>query len=290
MKKMPTTSVMMPVLIHIHVYYHHLWAELRDGVRRVEELGGGYRLVVTMVEPHPEMEAVQSFFPGAEVRVVPNRGYDIAPFLEVLQSVNLDDYSYVVKLHTKRDMPGDVYLKPMPYNYGGSRWREYLLNFCRREHLPRIMQRFALEPDLGMVADYRLIRRTKEARFVAPLDDLLTRSGLQNKGYQYVMGSMFICRACLLAPLKTLGFGTDDFPAADEAHAENLAHVLERFLGLAVVAQGYRIADVFSGRWEQSSLRRQLLQIWSFIYSAKRKSNGGIIVKILKVPVYASKK
>ncbi len=280
---------MTPILVHIHAYYLEFLPGILEQLYSLEP--EQREVVVTTVAAHvPTVQTMLSGVRNSRVVEVPNRGYDIAPFLEVLQSVRLDDYSYVIKLHTKRDMPGDAFLKPMPYNYGGSRWREYLLNFCRQEHLPRIMQRFAQEPDLGMVADYRLIRGTSEPRFVKPLGELLTRAGLQNKGYQYVMGSMFICRASLLAPLQKLGFCAADFPAVDEAHSENLSHVLERFLGLAVLAQGYRIADVFSGKWEQSTFRRLLLRIWLFIYSSKRKSSGGRVVKILKVPVYASKK
>lgn len=282
---------MKPILIHIHLYYGDMWPELRTRLENILSLNHKTALIVTLPQSDSMLtQEIEAQYPDAGIVKVPNRGYDIAPFLEVLQSVNLDDFSYVIKLHTKRDMPGDAFLKPMPYNYGGSRWREYLLNFCRQEHLPRIMQRFAQESDLGMVADYRLIRGTREPRFVKPLGELLTRAGLQNKGYQYVMGSMFICRASLLAPLQKLGFCAADFPAADEAHSENLSHVLERFLGLAVLAQGYRIADVFSGKWEQSTFRRLLLRIWLFIYSSKRKSSGGRVIKILKVPVYSSKK
>ena len=278
---------MKPILIHIHLYYCDMWPEMKALLENIRSLKLRTSLVVTLPDSDCMLtREIGEQYTDARILRVPNQGYDIAPFLEVLRSVNLEDYSYVIKLHTKRDMPGDVYLKPMPYNYGGSRWRDYLLNFCRCEHLPHIMQRLAQEADLGMVADYRLIRRAREARFVAALDDLLNRAGLQNKGYQYVMGSMFICRACLLAPLKALGFRTNDFPVANESHSENLAHEMERFLGLSVLAQGYRIADPFTPRWKQSKLIRVLKQIALFLYFRKRGGDGSCIIKICKIPVY----
>lgn len=46
-----------------------------------------------------------SDFKNADFYVVPNLGFDLGPFVYALDKVNLSDYSYVIKLHTKRDIP-----------------------------------------------------------------------------------------------------------------------------------------------------------------------------------------
>lgn len=276
---------MSPILVHIHAYYPELLPGILEKLSSLESVQRD--VVVTTVAGYvPSIQAMVCGISNCRVIEVPNRGYDIAPFLEVLSVINLDDYSYVIKLHTKRDMPGDAYLKPMPYNYGGNRWREYLLNFCRNEHLPRVLQSFVHEPDLGMVADYRLICRKEESRFRNALVCLLSKAGLQKRGSAYVMGCMFICRAALLEPLLRLGLKPQDFDVPDASHSETLAHELERFLGFSVLAQGYRIADSFTPRWKQCKFLRVMKQILAFLYFRKRGGNGSCIIKICKIPVY----
>ncbi len=276
---------MSPILIHIHVFYPELWDELAECLRSLA--GFPYECVVTVPQNRGDL---LSLFEGnkniSKIIQVENRGYDIAPFLQIIQGVNLGKYSYVIKLHTKRDMPGDVYFKPNPYNYGGSRWRQYLLNCCREEHLKEIIRKLEMTPALGMVADYRLIWPYEERRFMEKLRETLHEAGLAYKGYKYVLGSMFICRACLLEPLQRLNLTAADFSAPDTAHSENLAHVLERFMGVSVIAQGAEIADVFTSSRTQGKLAWMLRRIWSFLYYRKRGADGGLILKICKIPVY----
>ena len=40
-------------------------------------------------------------FNNAKIITVPNKGYDIYPFLIVLSKVKLDEYDYILKIHTK---------------------------------------------------------------------------------------------------------------------------------------------------------------------------------------------
>lgn len=276
---------MKPILVHIHVYYQELLAELLDIVAELQDVT--CEVWATYPESKPELEAALSGC--AHSMPVMNRGYDIAPFLQVLNSVNLANYSYVLKLHTKRDMPGDAYLYPLPYNYGGPRWREYLLNVARRENMQLSLSAFAQDDTLGMVADHRLIRRSQEKRFKSSLDQWLGKVGLTCRGCSYVMGSMFLCRAELLKPLQNLGLQPSDFPLPDDDHTENLAHIMERFLGGSVVAQGYRIADVFTPGWKQSRWMYWLRRLQMLLYFRKTKADGGCIVKVCKIPVYRKK-
>ena len=118
------------------------------------------------------------------------------------------------------------------------------------------------------------------------LRELLHEAGLAYNGYKFVMGSMFISRACLLEPLQRLNLTAADFSAPDTAHSEKLAHVLERFMGISVIAQGAEIADVFTSSRTQGKLAWILRKISSFLYYRKRGADDGLILKICKIPVY----
>lgn len=273
---------MKPILIHIHAFYPELLEELLQIPSHLK--GIPYDIWITYPETKPEMATLLTEYEHAIP--VPNRGYDIAPFLSVLSHVDLDAYSYVLKLHTKRNMPGDAYIRPNPYNYGFAHWREYLLNVSKAENMRISLQALERDTKLGMIADYRLIWNRVEKHHVANVKEYLDKAGLNYCGYCYVMGTMFLCRANLLKPLQALRLSPQDFLPPDATHTENLAHTMERFIGASIVAQGYRIQDVFTPGHLQARWRYHLLRIKNFLYYRKRKADGGSIIKICKIPVW----
>lgn len=94
---------MSRILTHVHVYYTRMWPEIETRLQNITE---PYDLFVTLpLENEPLRADVLRFKPDASVSVVENRGFDVAPFIDVLNRVDLNKYDYVVKLHTKRDMP-----------------------------------------------------------------------------------------------------------------------------------------------------------------------------------------
>lgn len=292
---------MKPLLIHIHLYYPHLWPELRGAAMRIEEQGVIFHLVVTMVENHPSIAAeIAERWPEAELRIMPNLGYDIAPFMEILNSVKLEDYSYIIKLHTKRDVvaPWVQLCAASPFNLNGSRWRETLLAFIQPENWECCLQTLQTQPKLGMLAHHlvicpRVSRKDKKTQHTwLKAVDLLKTLGLPEPPNQrFVMGSMFMCRAELLKPLQELKLKPADFSPPDPDHIEEtLAHVIERCLGAVITAQGYEIADCFSTKWDyvREWIQYLMQRFGHFIYSRKHTRRGKLIVKICKIPVYYS--
>lgn len=290
---------MNPILIHIHVYYAQLWAELREIVERVEAMGLPLRLVVTMPEAKPEIEAeVTARWSGAEVRSVPNRGYDIAPFLDVLRSVRTEDFSYIIKLHTKRNVeaPYVRLCSAAPVNMNGSRWRDALLGFGRAGNLEKSLAELRTDPRLGMVAHHLVIcpkvtKADKEQyRTWLKAVEMTESLGLPKPpNSRFVMGSMFICRADLMKPLQRIRLNAEDFPPPDPEHLEETtAHVVERLLGAVVTAQGYDIRDCFSPRrdYVREGVAVFLQRAGRFLYTRKETRKGKVIIKICKIPVY----
>lgn len=293
---------MKPLLIHMHVYYPHLWIELRDVVVQLEKQSCPFHLVVTMVEPHLDIEReVKELWPEAEVRHVPNLGYDIAPFLEVLNGAKLEEYSYILKLHTKRnvDKPRVILCAAASVNMKGSRWRDALLAFTRQGNLERVLQELESDKQLGMVAHHLVIcpkvthKDKEQYQTWLRAVQLVRQLGLQEPpNCHFVMGSMFICRAELLKPLQRLGLKIADFPSPDTEHLEEtMAHVVERMLGAVVTAQGYTVRDCFSPLKEyvREAVLACLLQIGHFLFYRKVTRKGKVIVKVCKIPVYYGK-
>lgn len=282
------------ILVHLHIFYTEQWPELRQALQAIPA-DHPWDLWVTMVEEHPDTaREIRSFKPQAHIEIVANRGYDTAAFLEVLRRVELSRYRYCMKLHTKRTVPATHYRHSFrsPFNLGGGAWRRYLMCFATPEHLPQCLH--ALEHGTGMVGDHRLIRRniTKNDKVaIAGARDLLRRLHLPDAKVEWVAGTMFICRAELLAPLQQLQVRTEDFPPPDADHSVNLAHVVEALLGGVITAQGQRIEDAYTPAY-QRFLRRLAAyagMVGRFLLFTKRTRKNRLLIKVCKIPVFSMK-
>ena len=100
---------MKRILVHTHIYYEFLYPELKSCLLNLSDLDCDY--FFTLVENNSNLiDDIKKTFPNSKVEVVKNLGFDLGPFVHVLNEVNLKDYSYVIKLHTKRVRNKFVYL------------------------------------------------------------------------------------------------------------------------------------------------------------------------------------
>lgn len=279
---------MTRILAHVHIYYPEMWPEIKSCLKNIDPVP--YDLHVTAVKFTPDLERdVQEFKQDAVLRVVENKGYDVGPFIDVLNRVDLDAYDYVIKLHTKRDMPHGSLLRC--YSMSGKRWRDYLLAFIRTpENFQKCLAAFQSDATLGVCAHHCLILEKEYGDFgaVEKSAQLLDKMGLPRKNFAYVAGTMFMMRARLLKPLMAVGLTLDDFAIPVRDEKASLAHSLERLCGWMVGAQGYTIKDVFTPPGSQSSeiFLTPLRYLFQFLYRSKVTRKGKRIVKICKIPVY----
>ena len=251
---------MKPILIHCHIYYPGLWEELKQCILNISPCP--FELYITMVEKHFTLRKnILKTFPKAHTEIVDNRGYDIGPFVHVLNKVNLDKYSYVIKLHTKRDMPIGAMLGTM--NVSGKRWREYALSFLKTPQIfAKTLKSFEQTKELGMHGNYHLIvdKELHDIESAKKAQELIQKMGLKNNGSVFVAGTMFMARAKLLKPVQKLKLKINNFESPDNQHKKTtFAHVMERFFGYLMMAQSQQIQDIatrhqYSGVfWDKSS-------------------------------------
>lgn len=272
-------------LIHVHVYYEDMWHEL---AQCVDNVSIPYELFVTLSRETPGLrQAIRGRYPKAHIHVVPNLGYDVAPFIEILNRVNLDNYAYVIKLHTKRNVRVPRYLNGI--DVGGSKWRDALLGFIKTPHdFKGALSYLRRHRKVGAVARGQLIlekRASDNKRFAADIDRFLRNLGWQCSNYSFVAGTMFMMRAHLLKPLQNR-WTTDDFEEP-EPDSYQLAHRIERLLGCCVYGAGYIIHDWRLRPGEH--VPRLLTAVGHFLYHAKTTRSGRTLVKICKIPVWWAK-
>lgn len=282
---------MKPILIHVHVFYPELLSEIQLALESFQPYP--HELWITYVEGNQEIAKGLSHF--ERVIPVPNQGYDIGPFIQILNQVDLTKYSYIAKIHTKRNLTKWTFLKHMPVS--GSRWRNYLLSYSRPENLAACLDAFDREPSLGMVGHHALIHNTEPGDTNAWEEGkkLLHRCGLEEKNSHFVCGTMFICRAALMQPVKDV-LSDVEFETPSRAIRCSISHAVERLLGMCITSQGYEIKDVYTPIKDRKKLKiKGILEyicynICRFFYLNKTTGSGKRIIKIAKIPVYYSKK
>ena len=276
---------MARILTHIHLYYTEMWTELKSCL---DNIFVPYDLFVTIVKNDDALKnEILRFKPEATVSVVENRGFDVAPFIDILNRVNLNDDDYIIKLHTKRNMPKGFILNG--FNVSGDLWRKYLLNFIlKQENFKKCLTAFETVPQLGMVSDFRLICKKDKSNRSIVLKALETMKKLSFpvREYNYVMGTMFMARAKLFQPLLPLR--SLDFEPSDKTSGNTNSFIGEILFGYAVNAQGYQIKDVMTSPAKQF-YGKIFGRMKNFIWRKKVTSSGKTIVKFCTIPVFVSK-
>lgn len=221
----------MRIAIIVHVFYPRLWPEVAKCIRSFSEYE--YDVFVTLPETAAEgfEQVVCREFSRTDVKRLPNRGFDVGPFVEVLHRIDLDRYDYVVKLHTKRNRFGVVNFMPLV----GGQWRRKLLSFCRSpKDVGRCLELFAANPKVGMVGNGELIMQ--------PWDELARNPEPRNEADHraFVAGTMFMVRA---KPMKMVRdqVAFEDFESTERQQTASMAHDWERKLGYMLVEKGYEI-------------------------------------------------
>ena len=136
----------MKLLVHLHIYYHN---QVDYFIKKLSNIHGcDWDLIVTYVEENNEsFNKIKNFKPDAQFKKAENIGYDVWPFIQVLRQIDLNDYDYIIKLHTK-----NCSSKPDIFNKTGYYWRDHLVNpliGSKRIFKSNVFKRFSCQTIIG---------------------------------------------------------------------------------------------------------------------------------------------
>lgn len=243
--------VEVKVGVHAHVFYPDLWPEVASCIDNIVAVCGAANVLIVVTYPESvpilrvEIEK-RTFGYGARIVGVPNRGYDVGPFVcEFINKVDLDAFDLIVKLHTKRNV--DTWLNFRPLK--GASWRKMLLSFCSsRKEFERVVFAFAKYSRLGYVTKHRLVNYCGSDLHdqVEPVCRMLRDEySLCPQHMVTISGTMFCARAKLLKCFQGR-YAYEDFVLVDRANAHKdygLAAQLEFAFTLAADAMGYLVSE-----------------------------------------------
>jgi hypothetical protein len=221
----PTTPVPR-IAVMIHAFYPE---QLLSILGRVSEIPGRPDLFVTTDTEHKRAkieEDLAGWKKGrTEVRVVPNRGRDVAPKLFGLADAYAN-YDLLLHLHTKKSLHSDR----------GNEWFDYLLQTLVGSEtvVQSVLAAFAAQPKLGLLfaEHWDPVRGFLNWGYNYPIaQDLAKRMGFglsRDEPLDFPSGSMFWARPEALAPLLALRLGPEDFPEETAQVDGTIAHAIER--------------------------------------------------------------
>lgn len=274
--------------VHLHLYYSDQLPDILCYLKSLENMD--YDLFVTLVQQDKKtVKMLKEVVPHAHIRVVPNCGYDIGPFIDFLHHINLEQYEYIMKIHTKgTKSPNHTLLNGRCLN--NVLWKEILYNSLMKNK-KRVIDNLKLmnnNEQIGMISSaYCTTNNSKCYDFILPdINAALHRMGFKPvQKLTFVAGSMFMVRAFLLKPL--LCFSQNDFSETDgRLKSGTFAHVMERVFGAVIECQGYRVKGITHDNYTRKFIQ---CKIKHFLFQKKHTVSNHIIIKICRIPVWHRK-
>lgn len=222
--------------LHAHIYYLDLLPELLDAWASVDN-----RQLLINTDCEIKAAVIRSMLlrrgeKDAIVRVMNNRGRDIAPMLVGWRDV-IKEHDILVHCHTKKTPHGGKDL--------GKQWRKCLIKATfPNKGTCRLFQRLLNQKNHGFIMPWPhqfVAHNVNWGRNFSRTHKLMELMGFSIERHtllQFPAGSFFWARVDALEPLLDLGLRWGDFAPEPIGGDGFLAHALERCLGLLPTLMG----------------------------------------------------
>lgn len=231
------------ILVCLHLFYPNSWKTISQYLKNLETYN--YELIITCTEGHYNKEILNEilkFKPDSKISIYPNFGFDVGPFIDELQGIDLSEYDIVYKLHSKGVNRSFIYIYNQIFKYED--WFYNLYNailgpFTVHKTIDKIYN----SPDIGIVAAKNLIiSDPKHKQFFT--NEFANKYNIKiNKKYHYVAGTCFAIKAKLLKPIEDLNMKIGDFSKTKRGEF-SLAHAMERLVCACIEPQGFKFYGI----------------------------------------------
>lgn len=230
------------ILIHLHLYYEEQLAYFLGKLANITDCN--YDLYVTSPKiTNKAIKEILKFSPTAKIIKTHNIGYDVWPFIQLIKNIDLNQYDFIMKLHTKA-----FQTKPNRLGKTGMWWRNELVDTLLADKKQFIKNIYILkqQDDIGMICSSLMLREVSGNKDIPEESFLLNKELCKlkfiTKSLYYCAGTMFIAKTDIFKFLKSLPISEKDFTGKMSTHGSGtLAHVYERILGIATFEKGYKI-------------------------------------------------
>ena len=233
------------ILVCLHLYYMSAWQVIQKYLKNLSPYQ--YDLIVTYIDEHHDKEIlkkIKNFKPNTTFYAYPNRGFDVGPFVDVLQKVDLDAYDIVFKIHSKGIKRRFRFIYNQVFKYDD--WFYNLMNsILGGINCHKAISILMNNPKVGVVAAQNLI-----------IEDPLHKQELTQaiaselnislpQPYHYVAGTMFALKSASLKSFKSLNLNIKKFTETQRG-TFTLAHAIERIICAMVENNKYKILGLYT--------------------------------------------
>lgn len=240
------------ILVCVHVYYHN---QVDYIIEKLKSLNGlDYDLFVTYTNENKETnEKFLNFNKNVKFKQVENKGYDIYPFLVLINEIDLEKYSSLLKLHTKNCSTARniIWRNDLYENLLGTK-------YIFRKNLKKLKK-------YGVACSKKWIYEMEDywPEDTWLFEDVCTKIGIEPKKANFIAGTIFLARIEIIKRIKELNLLQLDFENKKMETGSNStdAHVVERLFSVICNQMGYEIygsnkRKLFSQNWNKEVLEK----------------------------------
>ncbi len=231
------------ILVCLHLFYMHEWEAIKEYLDNLSCYN--YDLIVTCVDgfyDEETLDKVREYKPDVQIKIYGNQGYDIGAFIDILNTIDLDKYDIVYKLHSKGWNRPFIYIYNQIFKY-----KDWFYNLFNGLLAPMsvhiVVDKLLNDNKIGIVAaDNLIINDPKHKQSFTK--NIAGKYGIQLKdNYKYIAGSCFAIKAECLKQIQNLHITIEDFEITKRG-TFSLAHALERIVCAGIEPMGYEFYGI----------------------------------------------
>lgn len=268
------------VLVHLHLYYLDQLDYMLKKLKNINSCD--WDLFVTMTKQDEKaIQKLKGFKPDVHIIQVEDKGFDIWPFLQVLNLVDLENYDDILKIHTKK------YRKKKDFYGRGNAWRNYLIDALlgSRKQFQRNIHLMQMDKSVGLIGSAATlgIMGKRENDDGVLFNKMCAEHNIPALKGGFIAGTMFLARAKCFQKIKDMNFSAKDFEHIQETNGRmTTAHTLERLLSRIVEIEGYKIYTIPSLKWNIKCKRKIILE-WIFSLKNLRQEANQPKTKVITI-------
>lgn len=229
------------VAVVVHLFYLELLDEILSHLRNIPIKFDLYISVVSLSSAI-QVEKKLGYFTNANIYIycVENQGRDVAPFISLVNTGVLDDYTCVCKIHSKKSL----------YSNQGTNWRQDIYNelLGSTNRVLSIINTFRNSPDIGIIGPEKSYLTNDEfwGANRERVYELSRKIGIESDEVSlgFFAGTMFWFNPKILKNIKDLNLTLNDFEEENGLQDGSFAHAIERFFTLAARKENFKVTTV----------------------------------------------
>ncbi len=240
------------VLVVVHMFYMKSVDEVIEYLKNLKHYN--YDLVITYIDKNFSQESldkIKDFKRDTKFFKYKNKGYDIGPFIDVINKVALNSYDVVIKMQTKSTGKNMFIYNQFFRNRDWFRnlWDGVLGGFSVHNTINKLYK----EEKYGLVAAKNLIVKDPVHKQQLTKDLLVKKNIDYIEDYYFVAGSCFAIRSDCLKKIKNAKIKLNDFE--DVSYGFSFAHAVERGVCFSILPE-YEFYGNKVDFWRHAKWRR----------------------------------